>query len=724
MSDPQLLKDAREYLALLHKRRALVGSCLGVGLLIATLYNYTTRPLYQATAQVLIAHVAPSALPGKDLHELTTGSDYYETQYALLRGRTLAEQAVERLELQRSSEFQRGPVLTPWERVQRLVGRAPGPVVDGDGLPLSPAVAAFRERLTVEPVPGSQLVYLRFTAYDPLLAAQAVNTLAQLYIEQSLEFQYTTSAEATHWLKERVEEQQKKLEQAESALQQYREREGLVHFEERQGLMDQRLTTLAAAVVNARTERIAKETLLRQMRSQSTSELQNFPLVLENSVVQGLRSRLAALKEEQSRLADTLGARHPEMQSLDARIKELQGQLDAEIGSIVQSVQNAFETAQRQEASLSEDLEAAKREALILNRKSIEHAALKREVESNQQLLRDLLSRTKQTGLEAELKSTNLRIVEKAEVPRTPFAPRRLWNYQLAVILGLGLGVGLALLFEHLDNTVKTPEDVKNQLHLPFLGMIPESAPAPESEAVAPLIARDPQSPAAEAYRVLRTNLIFSWADGGGRVLVVSSANAGEGKTTTVANLAASLAENGARVLAVEADLRRPTMHKHYGTETSPGLSDLIVGKCGPTQAIQGTRVPRLQVLPCGYIPPNPAELLGSHSMREIVTMLRKRYDWVLIDAPPILAMADTPVLCPLADGVILIVWSEHCARPAVEEAVDQVTRVGGKVVGVVLNKVDLERNAYYYSQYYGEYYKSDYAEGEKPRPASGLRQA
>jgi capsular exopolysaccharide synthesis family protein len=201
-------------------------------------------------------------------------------------------------------------------------------------------------------------------------------------------------------------------------------------------------------------------------------------------------------------------------------------------------------------------------------------------------------------------------------------------------------------------------------------------------------------------------------------VLVVSSANAGEGKTTTVANLAASLADNGARVLAVEADLRRPTMHRHFGTDKTPGLTDLIVGKCTPSHATQWTQVPRVQLLPAGYIPPNPAELLGSPNLREILQGLRKRYDWIVIDAPPILGMADTPVLCPLADGVVLVVWAEHCSRPAVEQAVDQVVRVGGKVTGVVLNKVDLSRNAYYYGHYYGDYYKG-YSEPVEPNPAA-----
>jgi capsular exopolysaccharide synthesis family protein len=218
---------------------------------------------------------------------------------------------------------------------------------------------------------------------------------------------------------------------------------------------------------------------------------------------------------------------------------------------------------------------------------------------------------------------------------------------------------------------------------------------------------------------VLRTNLLFTSAAPSGRVLLVSSANPGEGKTTTVANLAESLAQNGARVLAVDTDLRRPTLHQQFNLSKTPGLSDLIVGKTQASQAIQATRTKGLQVLPCGYIPPNPAELLGSQSMRDVIAALREHYDWVLMDTPPILAMADTPILCPLVDGVILVVGAEVSGRPVIQRAIDQITSVGGKITGIVLNKVDLERNSFYYGQHYGEYYRTYYAEGAAQRPAS-----
>ncbi len=717
MNEQAVLQDARRYLAMVHKRRGIVITCVVVAMIVAVIYNYTTRPVYQATCQILIDRDTPKVLPNKELVEMAqAGTDYYQTQYQLLRGRLLAEKAVERLGLQKSAEFQTGPLMTPWERFERrILGKVPASTVDSDGMPLSPAVAAFRSRVTIEPVAGSRLVNLRFSAYDPGVAADAANTLAQLYIEQSLEFRFTTSTEATGWLNERLKEQQQKVEAAEKALQAYREREGLVNFEERQGLVDQKLGALNGAVLNARTERIAKETLYNQMKNPGSSQLESFSGVIGSPIVQGLKSELADLQKEQARLSETLGERHPEMVRVRSQIRATEEKIRAEMRNVVRAAETDYQTAARQEANLQASLDAVKREALEANRKGIGFGVLKREVDTNQQLFKDLMNRTKQTGLETELKTTNIRVVEKAEVPRSPLTPKRWRNYQLALLFGLALGIGLTLLFEQVDNTLKTPEDVKDHLGLPFLGMVPDvnaKPGTPNAPRASPLILKSPQSAVAESYRVLRTNLIFSSADAKGRALVVSSASPGEGKTTTVANLASSLALNGARVLAVDADLRRPTIHQHFGIAKTPGLTDLIVGNCQASQAIQITRFKGLQVLPCGYVPPNPAELLGSAAMKQVVEALRSHYDWVLIDTPPILAMADTPILCPLVDGVILVVGAEVSSRPAIQRAVDQVLSVGGKITGVVLNKVNLERNSYYYSQYYGEYYRSYYADG------------
>ncbi len=721
MTEQAVLQDARRYWAMLHKRRGVVLTCLGVSLALAVLYNYTSRPVYRATTQILIDRDTPNVLPNKELVELVQGGiEYYQTQYQLLKGRSLAERAVERLKLQRHPELATGPMMNPWERVRGFFGRPPSAVVDTSGLPLSPAAAAFRSRIDVDPIPGSRLVNLHFRAYDPQVAADAVNMLAQLYIEQSLELRYTTSTEATGWLSDRLKEQQAKVEAAEKGLQEYREREGLVNQEERQGLVEQKLEMLNGAVLDARTDRIAKESLYNQIAAQGPGQIESFPLVLGSEPVQALKAELSLLQKEEARLADTLGDRHPDMVRVRQQIRSTEEKIRAEMRNVARAAESDYRTALAKEARLAANLEAVKTEAQDTNRKSIEYGALKREVETNRQLYQDLLTKTKQTGLETELKTTNIRVVEKAETPRGPVSPNKMRNYQVAFILGLLIGIGLALGFEHLDNTFKTPEDVKESLQVPFLGMVPDVGLKTTGGTMrgpnASQVLKSPNSAVADAYRVLRTNLIFTSAETTGRVILVTSAGPGEGKTTTLANLATALAQNGAKVLAVDGDLRRPTLNHHFGLQKTPGLSDLIVGKAAASQAIQSTRVNGLQLLACGYQPPNPAELLGSPMMKQILDAIRAHYDWVLIDAPPLLAMADAAVLCSLVEGVVLVLAAEVATKPAVMRAIDQVHSVGGKVTGVVLNKVNLERNSYYYSQYYGEYYRSYYAEGASGR--------
>jgi polysaccharide biosynthesis transport protein len=705
-------------MAMLHKRRGIVLTCLVVSFLVAVLYNYTTRPVYQATTQILIDRDTPDVLPNKELMDLVqAGVDYYQTQYQLLKSRTLAERTVERLGLQKSTELATGPMMSPWERVQRLLGRPPRAIVDNDGMPLSPTVAAFRSRVDVDPIPGTRLVNLRFNAYDPRVAAEAVNALAQLYIEQTLEFRFETSTEATGWLSDRLSEQRQKVEAAEKALQEYREKEGLIDHEERQGLVQQKLETLNGAVLDARTDRIAKETLASQLSSIGPSQLEDIPLVAGSESFQRLRAELANLQRDESRLAETLGERHPDMVRVRSQIKTVQEKLRSEARNVARAVQSEAQAARSREAKLQANLDAVKGEAQDVSRKAIQLGVLRREVETNRQIYQDLLTKTKQTGLETELKTTNIRVIEKAEPPRGPISPQRTRNYQIAGLMGLLLGVGLALLFESFDNTFKTPEDLKQHVAAPFLGMVPDINAAVSKEmmrGLSPtlLISKNATSAVADAYRVLRTNLIFTSTETTGRALLVTSAGPGEGKTTTLANVAAALAYNGAKVLAIDADLRRPTLHQHFGLQKTPGLSDLIVGKNAASEAIQSTRIDGLQVLPCGYIPPNPAELLGAPMMKQILEAVRSHYDWVLLDSPPILAMADAAILCPRVEGVVLLVAAETPTKPAVARAIDQIQGVGGKVLGVVLNKVNLQRNSYYYSQYYGEYYRSYYADG------------
>jgi polysaccharide biosynthesis transport protein len=723
MAEPQFKEDVRRHLAVLHKRRALVITSLGVSLLVAVLYNYSTRPLYQASAQILIDRASPKVLPTSN--NVDAGVQDFQTEYELIRGRSVTEKVVARLELQKNPEMMKGPMLSPWARFQRrFLGKADEPEIAGDGLPLTPAAAAIRSRLRIDPLPGGRLVNVRFTAYDPTLAAAVPNAVAEEYIQQTLNYRFTRSSEATGWLGERLEEQKRKVEQAEKALLDYQAQNGLVssHGE---STPDDATSSLSAAMLTARMDRMSRENVLGQIKGMPPAQVATLPVIAGHPLVQDARTKLAVVQAEQVRLGETVGDKHPDMLRVKAEILAAQDKLQTEVRNAIRGLESEYQTARAHEESLERNLEQARRQGLEVGRKSIEYDALRREVETNKQVFQALMSRSKETGLESELRTTNVRVVERAEPPGRPTSPNRPENYRIALLVGISLGIFLAFLFEHADSSLKTPEDVK-EMGLPFLGMVPAVAPtagATASNSLKPASLRNPEGAVAEAYRILRTNLLFTCPGDSGRVLVFTSANPGEGKTTTSANVAGALALNGAKVLVIDADLRRPTMHQHFGASKTPGLSDLIVGKAQPSEVIQNTRFKGVFLLPCGYIAPNPTELLGSPAMRELLKVLKTRFDWVIVDTPPVLAMADTPVLAQFVDGVVLVLAAEATTRPSIQRSMDQLTSVGGHILGAVLNKVDLRRNSYYYSHYYGEYYRSYYAEATTPaRVASGPR--
>jgi len=680
MPEPQVLDRLDHYLAILHKRRGLLAACAGGALLVAALHNLTARPQYEAVAQILFDPTSPDVLSGEQVQD-SQGTDGEEdhTQLQLLGSRTLAEKVLARLGRRADAEF-------------------------GGGSPAA-RIDVLRSRLSIEPLRESRLVNLRFRAHDPELAAQAANLLARLYVEQWLEFRSAAFREAAARLEEVGRNEAGRLAATEEALQRFREQERLLGPDGRQG--EAGLAGLTAALMATRIERISKQTLYRRMEGRSAAELETFPPVLAAASVQTVKAELAGLEAEQARLGETLGDRHPRMVDLRARITAALEQARAEVRTIVEVAKKDAETAAAREAGLARELEAARHAALLRQRKALRLRVLQQEVESRRELLQELRRRRLETGLASRLQATNLRIMEEAEAPRSPVLPRTWRNYRLAVVLSLGFGIFLCVLFERLDNSVRTPEHVA-EMELPFLGFVPRVSVEGPPDRPQPLVVGDPHAAAAEAYRVVRTNLI-SAANGGGRIILVSSSSPEEGKTTTAANLAASLALNGSRVLAVDADLRRPALHGHFGFAPGPGLSDVLGGRCRARTAIRPTRLRGLQVLPSGPLPPNPAELLGSPGLRKLLAAQRKRYHWIVIDAPPILAMADAPVLCTLADGLVLVVWAENTSRAAVQRAVEQVAQVGGKLRGVVLNMVDLERNAYYYRQRYSEYYYKYY---------------
>lgn len=719
-------KHLVDYLRVLYKRRWVAIPTFLIVLVVGVVNTYRETPIYESRAQILIEKDTAKVAGFNDLFATQDGwynDEFYQTQYRILQSRSLARKAVQLMNLGQHPAYKR---LSEGDNTFSLVGSVIGGLVSakhavfgkpeeqprearaaGESDTEAVLINTLLRSLTVLPVRNSRLVDLRFVSTEPKLAADMANALAKAYIMQNMEYKFNSSKEAAEWLEGQLAEQRKKVEESEAALQRYRESNDAVAVEDRQNIVVQRLAEMNGAVTKAKTMRIEKEALYNQLRAMETSgSLDSFPAVLANEYVQTIKAELGTLQSQQAQLADKYGDRHPEMIKVRTAVQSTEAKLQIEIQKIVDSVRSEFESARAQEMTLGGALNSQKVEALSLNRKGIEYSVLSREAESNRQVYQSLLQRTKETGISGDFKASNIRVIDQAEVPKAPFLPRKQRDISLAALTGLLLSLGLVFFFEYLDNRIKSPQELRATLNVPFLGMVPVVAGDQQA-----LITEGVPPNFAEAIRSIRTNVLFSSAEEGAHVVVVTSAGPGEGKSVVSSNLAVSLAQAGQRVLLVDADMRRPRVHHIFDMAQEPGLSNLLVGDCKASEAVRKwSTVAGVCVLPAGMIPPNPAELLGSKRFEEYLQTLGGHFDWVIVDSPPVLAVADAAVVANGASGVIFVVGADQTTRAAAREAVHQLQSAHARVIGAVLNRVDLERNPYYYSHYYRKEYAKYYA--------------
>jgi len=708
-----------DYVRVLYKRRWIAASAFTVVALLVTVYTFTVTPVYQATTKLLIESDTPNVLSFKEvINEEQAKADYYQTQYNILQSRTLARRTIEGLHLweYRGLAAKKSGILASIVGgTTALIGKAPAKDL---GVPdatetteQSKAIDAFLKHLTISPVRNSRIVDVKFESPDAQVSTDVVNALAQGYIDQNLEFKFLSTKEASDWLGQRLAEERKQVEAAEAKLQQYREQNDAISLKDRENIVVQKLSDLNTAVTQAKTDRLQKEALYKQLtslRSNNSAALDTFPAILSNAFIQQQKGELLQLQTQYAQLSEKLGDKHPEIIKIKSAIQLAQAKLDGEIGKVVQSVKNEYLAAITKENSLVGALNQQKGEALTMNRKAIDYGVLERDVESSKQIYESLMQRAKETGVSTELKTSNIRVVDRAETPRKPYSPDYVMNLLLGVLGGGTLGVGLAFFFEYLDSHIKTPDEIRAHLKMPALGMLP-AVGSKDLGGAYPLLGGRISQGFSEAFRAVRTNIIFSSAEEGTRTLVITSTGPGEGKTTFSANLAISLAQTGQRVLLIDADMRKPKLQQAFGVTQEPGLSNLLVGTAKARQCVRRTRSAGLWVLPAGKIPPNPAELLGSQRFRDFLEGLKEHFDWVILDSPPVMAVIDAAVVAHRATGVVFVVGAEMTSRHNASSAIRQLENAHAKFVGAVLNRVEIEKHHYYYSQYYrreyGEYY-------------------
>lgn len=718
-----------DYVRTIYKRRWIAGTAAAVLFVLAAIQTFSATPIFEGRVQLLLDPASPNVTKFEDVNQpgYYYQEYFYQTQYTILKSRGLARRTIDTmklwdsLELGSESEEQKesfsilGAVSGAAGWVKGLFASEPARVITpeaGETARQSRVIDAFLRNLTVTPIRNSSLVDVRFASPNAEMAAAVVNTLAKQYIEQNLDYKFRSTKEASDWLGQQVAVERKKLESSEQALQRYREKGDAVALEDRQNIVVQRLADLNAAYTKARTDRFEKEALYNQLKSlqKDRAALDTFPAILSNTFIQQLKSQLADLQRQQAQMADRLGEKHPEMIKLNSAIQNTEAKLQGELGKVVQSVRNEFLSAQSQEKSLASELEAQKAGALALNRKGIEYGVLRRDAESNKQMYEALMQRAKETGISGELKASNIRVVDEAEIPRRPVRPKKARNLVLGLFGGLIAGLGLAFFVEYLDNRIKNPDEIRQVLGLSYLGLVPGMRPQDLNDGRSPVLNEPVPQNFAEAFRGIRTSVMFSSTDEGSRSVLVTSTQPSEGKSVVAVNLAMSLAQAGQRVLLIDGDMRKPRLHDLLKVDQDPGLSSLLVGKAKANDAVHRATVTNLWVLPSGPTPPNPAELLGSTRFRDLLKTLQDHFDWLVIDSPPVMAVTDASVIAHRTTGVVFVIGSEQVNRHTAKTAIERLRDSKATILGAVLNRVNVQQNPYYYAHYYKHEYAGYYS--------------
>jgi capsular exopolysaccharide synthesis family protein len=709
----------QQYWRILVKRKATVLCSLVVILTLVAVATLKMTPTYQASGRIAINRLDPGILGFKDVGQ---GEDYedpsdLDTEVKILQSDSLALQVIKQLNLDKDPGFAGGNVSEL--KTENLVP---------DSLPVDSNRATallngFRGGLKVTRVPSTRIIQLDYLSADPKLAANVVNTLENTFIEQNFKTKYESTMQASDWLSKQLLDLQMKVETSQEKLVQYQKDHGILGVDEKQNIVTDKLDQLNKDLTAAETDRIQKESLYRLSKSGSSdivAAVNTSSPTGRESLLEKLRAQQADLKIQYARANAQFGPAYPEVVKLDDQLKQVETEIQIETGKIGAGVKNQYLAAVARENMLRQALEAQKQEQNKLNESAIEYNTLKRDVDTSRQLYEGLLQKLKEAGVTAGLHTNNIRIVDAARVPTAPTEPNIPRNLGFGFLLGLSSGIGLAFLMEAMDSTVRTTEQAQVISALPSLGIIPLSAKANHSEKqlqlggsgasgktpVELITQARPQSQVAESYRALRTSLLLSSLGAPPKVVLVTSALPQEGKTTTSINAAIVLAQKGARVLLIDGDLRRPGVAKSLAMSSPVGLSNVLSGTARLEEAItRSALLPSLFVLASGPVPPNPAELMASQEMKQILESLKEKFDHIVIDTPPALSVTDAVVLSPVVDSVILVIRSGQTTKQALRRARDLLLQVNARVTGVLLNAVDLKSpEYYYYYEYRGKY--------------------
>src|SRR6266436_2863945 len=700
-----------DYLLILRKHQWLILSFMLAVVSITAIGTFRMQPVYVATSRIEIDRENSNILPFQNTDDYVVDlENYIETQSKILTSETLALQTIRSGILSSQGDFAGDSSASDALATGSLANLKP-----------PPELGAFLSSLSVKRVVNSRLLDVSFESTSPLQAAQIVNAHIKNFIEQNFQSRYEATTRASTWLTDQLNELKIRVEKAEDARITYERQNQIWALDgDKQNVTTQRMADLNKELTDVQSERMRKQSLFEFAKA---GDMDSVPQIRDNPVVQDLFRKRTEMYSQYADALSQYGPNFPKVQRLQSQVKEIEATAEKEKKSVIARLESEYREALQREELLTQALDQQKVQVNQMSERMVQYSILKREAEANKALYDGLLTKLKEAGISAGLRSSNIRVVDPAMVPTTPARPAKTRNIVLSFLIGLVGGIGLALLREYMDNTIKSPDDIETLARLPSLAVVPaftelnrgrsrvkllKGASTNGHEKRIELVAQHlPKSQMSEAFRALRTALLLSQADHPPQVVLVTSALPREGKTTAAANLAVTLAQLGDRTLLIDADLRKPGIGRllNLGTGKYAGLSSYLAGVSSlDLVTIQHPAIPNLSAIPNGPLPPNPADLLSSEKLVDAIAELRTKFKFIVIDSPPIMAATDAVILSVKANGVLLVVRSGETPKEAFTRTRDLLSSVKCHLLGVVLNAVDPTAPDYYYSYRYYPY--------------------
>lgn len=719
--------DLRDLLDTLIRRKTVIVAVLLSVFTLVALYTFLMTPQFKAKGSIRASSQNSTVTKFDNLENNTLKSmEFQQTQLNLIKSNQLANRVIDKLDLASNAIF--NPMVESQlnggrsksnlaglknliradqsqDQINVLVKDAQAQLLDYNVL------KAFQNRLKASPVRNSELIEITFESPDPVLTANVANSVMDEFIQMHMDSNLEASKTASQFLEKQIRGAQIKLEESELQLNEFARKIGIVSLHPDNNLILKKLAEVNSALAKASSDRIAKEAMFKQNTQLDEKSLDQ---IVNNELIQNLKNQYSVLEAEYKDLSVTFKPGYPKMEQLKAKMDEVSSRITKEKQQIIDSIKNNYETAVKTEQYLEASAETQKQQALELEEKATQYKILEREVETNKSIYQSLLQRSKEIEASVGAVVNNIQIIDRATPPLYPFKPRVSLNLMLALALGLLIGIGIAFILEFFDNAIKNPDELTDRFHIPVLGLIPfDKEVVDNRQKMAMRSFAEPRSPVAEAFRTTMTSVRLSVADNPPKTILITSILQGAGKSSLAINAAFSYMAEEERCLIIDVDLRKPSLHKIFMTSRKKtGLSSVLSGMATLSEAITKTEYPGLDFIASGPLPPNPAELLSSKRMRQLLTVVSQHYDRIILDGPPYQGFAEILVLSHMVDGVILISVDGETPREGVKHFRKSIVNVGGRILGTIINKSGRKKGFSSYGSY--KYYTYNYKYGEE----------